>query len=152
VTNSTEGVGLLEVADGALSQATSLLDRAITLATEASNGILNGTQDAAANQEYQSILAEINNIGSTTTYYQQQVFTGKIVVIYTGDSSLAGSSVDNLNIRALSSSSVGDTNGAMTYSSGANNVFINLSNGGHNASISDSLNASGTTTIDVAPP
>src|ERR1035437_4754062 len=40
-TNVTEGVGLLEVADGALSQVTSLLDRAITLATEASNGTLN---------------------------------------------------------------------------------------------------------------
>ena len=55
-TNATEGVGLLEVADGALSQVTSLLDRAITLATEASNGTLNTTQEGAANQEYQSIL------------------------------------------------------------------------------------------------
>ena len=40
-TNATEGVGLLQVADGALSQVTSLLDRAVTLATEASNGTLN---------------------------------------------------------------------------------------------------------------
>jgi flagellin len=148
-TNATEGVGLLEVADGALSQVTSLLDRAITLATEASNGTLNATQDAAANQEYQSILAEVNNIGSTTTYNQQQVFSGNVVAIYTGDSSIAGSSVDDLNIRTLSSSSIGDTNGAMTYSSGASNVFIDLSNGGHNASVSDSLNASGTTTVNV---
>ena len=43
-TNATEGVGLLEVADGALSQVTSLLDRAVTLATEASNGTLNSSQ------------------------------------------------------------------------------------------------------------
>jgi flagellin len=64
-TNSQEGVGLLQVADGALSQVTSLLNRAVTLATEASNGTLNTSQDAAANQEYQSILSEINNIGST---------------------------------------------------------------------------------------
>ncbi len=75
-TNATEGVGLLQVADGALSQVTSLLSRAITLATEASNGTLNAIQDSAANQEYQSIMAEINNIGSTTTYNQQQVFGG----------------------------------------------------------------------------
>ena len=40
-TNATEGVGLLQVADGALSQVTSLLNRAVTLATEASNGTLN---------------------------------------------------------------------------------------------------------------
>jgi flagellin len=40
-TNATEGVGLLQVADGALSQVTNLLNRAVTLATEVSNGTLN---------------------------------------------------------------------------------------------------------------
>jgi flagellin len=148
-TNVAEGVGLLQVADGALSQGTSLLDRAITLATEGSNGTLNSAQDGAANQEYQSILAEINNIGSTTTYNQQAVFSGVTTAIYTGDSSTEGSSVDDLNIRTLSSSSVGDTAGVMSYSSGQDNVFIDLSNSGHNAAASDSLNASGATTVNV---
>ena len=148
-TNATEGVGMLQVADGALSQVTNLLDRAITLATEASNGTLNSTQENAANQEYQSIMAEINNIGSTTTYNQQQVFNGTTVSIYTGDSSQAGSSIDELFIRTLSSSSVGDTGGVMSYSSGQNNVFIDLSQGGTNASASDSLNSGGSTTIAV---
>jgi len=106
------------VADGALSQVTSLLDRAITLATEASNGTLNSTQEGAANQEYQSILAEVNNVGSTTTYNQQAVFSGNTTAIYTGDSSTTGSSIDDLNIRTLSEQSVGDTGGAMSYSSG----------------------------------
>ncbi len=149
-TNATEGVGLMQVADGALSQVTSLLDRAVTLAAEASNGTLNSTQEGAANQEYQSILAEINNIGSTTTYNQEQVFNNSTVAIYTGDSSQAGSSVDDLFIRTLSSSSVGDTGGAMSYSSGQNNVFIDLTKDGTNASASDSLNASGSTTITVS--
>jgi flagellin len=148
-TNVSEGVGLLQVADGALSQVTSLLDRAITLATEASNGTLNSAQDGAANNEYRSIMAEINNIGSTTTYNQQSVFSGVTTAIYTGDSSTQGSSVDDLNIRTLSSSSVGDTAGVMSYSSGADNVFIDLSNSGHNAALSDSLNASGATTVNV---
>jgi flagellin len=152
-TNATEGVGLLDVADGALSQVTSLLDRAITLATEASNGTLNSTQEGAANQEYQSILAEVSNIGSTTTYNQEQVFSGKIIAVYTGDSSTAGSSVDNLNIHPLSQSSVGDTNGVMAYGSGAGatgtNVFIDLSNNGVNAAVGDTLNAAGATSIQV---
>src|SRR6201996_3711712 len=94
-TNASEGVGLLQVADGALSQVTNLLNRAVTLATEASNGTLNSTQDAAANQEYQSILSEISNIGSTTTYNQQQVFGAGPVGIDTGDSSTTGASVNN---------------------------------------------------------
>ena len=148
-TNATEGVGLLDVADGALSQVTNLLDRAVTLATEASNGTLNSTQEAAANQEYQSILSEINNIGSTTTYNQEQVFAGNTIAIYTGDSSSTGSSVDNLYIRPLSSSNVGDTSGAISYSSGANNVFVDLSKDGTNASASDSLSGT-STTINVS--
>ncbi|HME59527.1 MAG TPA: flagellin [Terracidiphilus sp.] len=147
-TNATEGVGLLQVADGALSQVTSLLNRAITLATEASNGTLNSTQESAANQEYQSIMAEINNIGQTTTYNQEQVFNGTQVAIYTGDSSTAGSSLDNLNIHPLSESSVGDTGGVMSYSNGQSNTFIDLSNGGTNATAGDALhNATSTLTV-----
>ena len=126
-TNATEGVGLLQVADGALSQVTSLLDRAVTLATEASNGTLDSSQDAAANQEYQSILAEINNIGSTTTYNQNQVFNGNQagVSIYTGDSSSAGASIDSLYFAKLTSSSVGDAGGSVQQSD--TGLFVDLS-------------------------
>ncbi|HEV2485415.1 MAG TPA: flagellin [Terracidiphilus sp.] len=146
-TNATEGVGLLTVADGALSQVTSLLNRAVTLATEASNGTLNSSQDAAANQEYKSILSEINNIGATTTYNQQQVFGAGTTAIYTGDSSTKGASIDNLKISALSSTNVGDTAGTMAYTTGQN-VFLDLSAGGAgNAQESDSITAGTTLTI-----
>ena len=143
-TNAQEGVGLLQVADGALSQVTNLLNRAVTLATEASTGTLTGSQYTAANQEYQSILSEINNIGTTTTYNQSAVFNTN-TNIYTGDSSATGASINNLNIRSLSSSNLGDTSGAMAYSSGASgsSVFVDL---GAGAVIGDTLNAAGTGT------
>src|ERR1700756_1375222 len=57
--DAAEGVGLVQVADGALSQVTNLLTRAVTLATEASNGGLTTAQAAAANTEFQSIVTEI---------------------------------------------------------------------------------------------
>jgi flagellin len=130
-TNATEGVGLLDVADGALSQVTSLLDRAVTLATEASNGTLNDNQVSAANQEYQSILAEISTIGSTTTYNQQQVFGqtagGNTVKIYTGDSSAVGASVDTLYFAELSSGSVGDAGGSVNYTAASGTTAATLS-------------------------
>jgi flagellin len=112
-TNASSGVGLLQVADGALSQVTNLLNRAVTLATEASNGTLNSSQDAAANQEYQSILSEINNIGSTSSYNGVAVF-GSSTAIFTGDASAIGSSVDTLSIKALTSASVGDVGGTIS--------------------------------------
>ena len=126
VTNASEGSGLLQVADGALSQVTNLLNRAVTLATETANGTLNTTQEAAANQEYQSILSEINSIGATTTYNSQQVFTGAAAGtnIYTGDSSTTGSSIDNLYFAPLSSSTVGDSGGTVVQSSAG--VFFDL--------------------------
>ena len=126
-TNAQEGVGLLQVADGALSQVTNLLNRAVTLATEVSNGTLNTSQSAAANQEYQSILSEINNIGQTTTYNQNQVFTGSAAgnSIYTGDSSTQGASIDNVFMASLSSSTVGDSGGSVVQSSAGQ--FLDLS-------------------------
>jgi len=127
-TNATEGVGLLQVADGALSQVTNLLNRAVTLATETANGTLNATQEDAANQEYQSILSEINDIGSTTTYNSQQVFTGAAAGtnIYTGDSSTTGSSIDNLFFAPLSSTTVGDSGGSVVQSSSGQFVDLSL--------------------------
>ena len=127
-TNASEGVGLLQVADGALSQVTNLLNRAVTLATETSNGTLNTTQEAAANQEYQSILSEINNIGQTTTYNSSQVFTGAAagVNIYTGDSSTTGASLDSLYFAPLSSSTVGDSGGTVVQSSAGEFVDLSL--------------------------
>ncbi|HEX4038771.1 MAG TPA: flagellin [Acidobacteriaceae bacterium] len=73
--NASEGAGFLQVADGALSQVTSLLTSAVTLATEAGGGTLSGSQMAAANQEYQDILTQIGTIGSTTEYNGISVFS-----------------------------------------------------------------------------
>jgi flagellin len=122
-TNAAEGVGLLQVADGALSQVNSLLNRAVTLATEASNGTLNTSQTQAANQEYQSILAEINNIGATTTYNGAAVF-GNTVSIYTGDSTSIGASTDALTVSGLASTNVGDANGTINSTVSGSTTYV----------------------------
>jgi flagellin len=126
-TNASEGVGLLQVADGALSQVTNLLNRAVTLATEASNGTLNTAQDSAANSEFQSILDEVSNIGSTTTYNGQQVFGGSFQ-IFTGDGTKGGGFADTITLGALSSAAVGDSTGSagLTYTSGAGTATSTL--------------------------
>jgi flagellin len=120
-TNVTEGVGLLQVADGALSQVTNLLNRAVTLATEASNGTLNTAQLTAADQEFQSILGEIDNIGATTTFNGQAVFGGATdVAIYTGDSTTTSATTDTIHLTAIDTSAgLGDTAGAVAYAAGA---------------------------------
>src|SRR5215831_7022274 len=84
--NANDGVGKLQVADGALGQVTTLLDRAVTLATEAANGTVSNTQRTALDTEYAAIKAEIDRIGSTTTYNGTQVFTTAPENLFISDS------------------------------------------------------------------
>src|SRR6201993_4317552 len=58
VSNANNGVGELQLADGALAQVTTLLNRAITLATESATGTVSNAQRTALQAEYSSILAE----------------------------------------------------------------------------------------------
>src|SRR5271157_1574682 len=75
--NATEGADKLQVADGALSQVTTLLNRAVTLATESANGTINdGSQRQALDAEFTAIKAEIDRIGSNTTYNGTAIFAG----------------------------------------------------------------------------
>ena len=75
--NATEGADKLQVADGALSQVTTLLNRAVTLATESANGTINdGSQRQALDAEFTAIKAEIDRIGTNTTYNGSAIFAG----------------------------------------------------------------------------
>jgi len=74
--NATNGYGMLQVSDGALSQVTSLLNRAVTLATESATGTVSDSQRTALDAEFSSIKSEIDNIGQKTTYNGAAIFTG----------------------------------------------------------------------------
>ncbi|MEO8734954.1 MAG: flagellin [Edaphobacter sp.] len=105
--NATAGVGLLQTADGALSQVTNLLNRAVTLATEAANGTLNGNQIGSANQEYQNILTEIGNIGSTTNFNGNSVFSSAAKTVFVSDGTSSGATTYSETIGNLNSATVG---------------------------------------------
>ncbi len=105
--NATDGVGELQVADGALSQVTTLLNRAVTLATESATGTVSNSQRTALDSEYQSIKAEIDSIGSTTNFNGGQVFTANTINVFLSDGSTAGSSHIEVATGALSSNGLG---------------------------------------------
>jgi flagellin len=101
--NATDGIGELQVADGALSQVTTLLDRAVTLATESATGTVSNTQRTALDSEYESIKAEIDSIGSTTNFNGGQVFTLNTLNVFLSDGSTSGSSNIGVSTGLLSS-------------------------------------------------
>lgn len=109
VSNSNNGVGSLQVADGALGQVTNLLDRAITLGTEAATGTVSSQQRGALDAEYQSIKAEIDSIGTNTTFNGTAVFSAATTSIFLSDSSTAGTSTISVATGTLSAAGLGLT-------------------------------------------
>jgi flagellin len=74
--NVSDGTGELQVADGALSQVTTLLNRAVTLATESSTGTVSDSQRVALQSEFSQITQEIDQIGQNTTFNGAPIFSG----------------------------------------------------------------------------
>jgi len=106
--NANDGVGQLQVADGALAQVTSLLNRAVTLATESANGDLSTTQRTAIDAEFTAIKSEIDSIGNSTTFNGTSVFTATATSVFMSDGSAAAANVTiATTIGTLSSSSIG---------------------------------------------
>jgi flagellin len=105
--NATDGVGMLQVADGALSQVTSLLNTAVTLATEAANGTVSSAQQASMDNEFTAIKAEITRIGGSTTYNGSKVFSGNTTSVFISDGTSAGASTIDASVGTLSASSIG---------------------------------------------
>jgi len=101
--NANDGVGFMQVADGALAQVTTLLNRAVTLATESATGSV--TQRGALDSEFQAIAGEITRIGNTTTYNGTQVFTASALNVFLSDAST--SSTIALTTGALSPTGIG---------------------------------------------
>jgi flagellin len=105
--NANDGTGKLQVADGALAQVTNLLNRAVTLATESANGTVSNAQRGALDNEFTAIKAEIDRIGSNTTFNGTQVFSATPTDIFLSDSTTTGSSLISTTTGVVSSLGIG---------------------------------------------
>jgi flagellin len=103
--NANSGVGALQVSDGSLAQVTTLLNRSITLATEASTGTVSTSQRTVLNAEYIAIRDEINRIGTTATFNGTSVFTTGTTSIFLSDAN--SSSTIGVTVGILATSGTG---------------------------------------------
>ena len=116
--NATDGIGKLQVADGAMAQVTNLLNRAVTLATEAATGTVSSGQRTALNAEFTQIAAEIDRIGTDTTFNGDKVFRGAAGTV-SDTNSYVGAQAAITGATALTagdSFSIQDTNTGNTFS------------------------------------
>ena len=69
ISNAQDAVSVLQTAQGALNQEASVLQTMNTLATEAANGgVQDASTSAAAQSEFASLQAELDQIATSTTY------------------------------------------------------------------------------------
>lgn len=115
--NANSGVGSLQVADGALAQITTLLNRAVTLATESATGTVSTSQRQALDTEYQQINAEVASIGSSTNYNGSAVFTASAQNVFLSDG--VSNSTISTTTGALSNATLGLVAGSSTQTTAA---------------------------------
>ncbi|WP_434718342.1 flagellin [Paraburkholderia sp. A1BS-2L] len=76
VSNSNDGISIVQTASSGLASLTSSLQRVRQLATQASNGSMTADDRSALQQEVNQQLQEINRIASQTTYNGMNVLNG----------------------------------------------------------------------------
>lgn len=74
--NASDGISVIEIADGALSEVHDILQRMNELAVKGANGTLADTDRAMIDEEIQALKAEIDRIGQTTQFNGQNLLDG----------------------------------------------------------------------------
>lgn len=74
--NTSQGSSLLQVADGALSQVTDILQRQKAIAVQASSGALGASERGFLNQEFQNLTKEIDRLASQTNFNGVSLLNG----------------------------------------------------------------------------
>ena len=103
--NAQDGISLIQVAEGALNETHSILQRMNELATQAANDTNTSTDRTAIKAEIDQLTSEINRIQSTTQFNTQNLLDGK----FTGKNLQVGSlkgqtikiSISNMNAKTL---------------------------------------------------
>ncbi|MCR5785755.1 MAG: flagellin [Eubacterium sp.] len=133
-TNAEDGVSLIQVAEGALNETHSILQRMNELSTQAANDT-NTTIDRNSIQlEINALVSEIDRIQSTTQFNTMNLldgsFTGKNLQV----GSLSGQKIDidisnmnatSLGVNSLSMTSFADAGSAMTKVQSAIDIVSN---------------------------
>lgn len=81
VSNANDGIGLIQTAEGALSETHSMLQRMTTLATQAANGTYNSKARANIQLEVNELSDEITRIAESTEYNGFKMLGGATVSV-----------------------------------------------------------------------
>ena len=104
--NAQDGISLIQVAEGALNETHSILQRMNELATQAANDTNTTTDRTAIQKEINALTSEISRISSTTQFNTMNLldgsFSGKNIQITIGAMNASSIGVKSLDVTAFS--------------------------------------------------
>ena len=136
--NANDGISFVQTAEGALNEVSSILTRLRELSIQSSNGTVSSQDQDTLDEEFQSLVNEIDRIGSSTefnniklldgssTTVSFQVGFGTTAGIDTLDVSLQEASASTLGLATLDIGSGGSTNAAISNIDAAINTVSGL--------------------------
>ena len=104
--NAQDGISLVQVAEGALNETHSILQRMNELATQAANDTNTSTDRTAIQAEIDQLTSEINRIQSTTQFNTMNLLDGTFSSKNLQVGSLSGQSI-GISIKDMDASSLG---------------------------------------------
>lgn len=85
VSNAQDGISLIQTAEGALNETTSILQRMRELSVQASNGTLTSNDRSEIQKEVVQLRDEINRIATSTHFNQKQLLDGSATGRWSSD-------------------------------------------------------------------
>jgi flagellin len=130
--NANDGIAMINLAEGAMDQVSSMLERMKELATQSANGTYNQTDRDNLNSEFTALKNEITRIGNATTYNDSSIMnSSQSISFQIGDKGDSNNrlNVDLKDMRATAIGSGADTvvqaaTAAVTTVAGASAVEV----------------------------
>ena len=106
--NAQDGVSLIQVAEGALNEAHSILQRMNELATQAANDTNTSSDRGAIQKEINALVSELDRIASTTQFNTMNLIDGSFSSKNLQVGALEGQKI-SISIKAMNASAIGVT-------------------------------------------
>ena len=79
--NANDGISLVQTAEGALNEVSSILTRLRELSIQSANGTMSGTDQDTLNAEFTSLVSEIDRISRSTDFNEINVLDGSATTV-----------------------------------------------------------------------
>jgi flagellin len=125
--NAQDGIALLQIAEGAANEVSSILQRMRELAVQSSNDTLTSTDRSYLNQEFTALRDEVERISVSTQYNGQTLVTGSSSsfggvgaassVLHIGANSTTGVDTITISIDSITAGAIGISAAGVSVSS-----------------------------------